>query len=365
MKPQRIHRDTIILLRIGIYLLLFSEAFPDYAVVNEIVKLVPQRARGFVNGMLRNITRSRQGVCKSIRSIKDLRIKHSITDILIRNLEKISLHPEKDLEYLDTEPVFHLRVNTSTSNSKDIRYKLDEEKVSYEFLEPFQSFELKQTAPVIREIILKGHGYFQNTAAQIVSIIASGFSRKSVLDCCTAPGTKAITIKQLKPSLRILAADINLPRMQLFKRSMPTLNHRDFHLLVTDMTAPGLKNRFDLILVDAPCTSAGTLRKNPDLKMKIDKVLIKKNGAIQRDIMDSVITRFPGTTILYSVCSFIKEETDDVIGEMRSIKEMEFIDISPLLEEFGFHYKKDSFGVYLLPSPELNNDIFYLSLFKI
>jgi 16S rRNA (cytosine967-C5)-methyltransferase len=362
---QKLHGDALILLKIGIYLLVFSEAFPDYAVVNEIVGLADNDVKGFINGMLRNITRNRQKVDKLIRSIQEPRVKYSISETLIRNLEGISAHPEGDLEYLNTEPVFHLRVNSGTATYEDLRRRLTEGGIEFRECPHFFSLEVKQAGTIIREIIRQGQGYFQNTAAQMISMIAARFSQKSILDCCAAPGTKAITLGQLRPNCRVFAVDINLKRMQLMKTSLKPPHFANLHLLVTDIITPGLQNRFDLILVDAPCTSSGTLRKNPDLKLKIDEALIRKNAKKQRQILQSVIANFPGAHILYSVCSFTKGETEDIMKSIAKNKKFNPIDILPLLEEYGFNCKRADFGVYLLPTPTLNNDIFYISLFQI
>jgi 16S rRNA (cytosine967-C5)-methyltransferase len=362
---QKLHRDALILLKIGIYLLVFSEAFPDYAVVNEVVSLANNDVKGFINGMLRNIARNRQKVQKLIRSIQEPWIKYSISETLIRNLEDISVHPEIDLEYLNTEPVFHLRVNAGTATYEDLRRRLMEGGIEFRECPRFFSFEVKQAGTIIREIIRQGRGYFQNTAAQMISMIAGRFSQKSVFDCCAAPGTKAITLGQLRPNCRVFAADINLNRMLLMKTSLKPPHVANLHLLVTDIITPGLKTRFDLILVDAPCTSSGTLRKNPDLKLKIDEALIRKNAEKQQQILQSVIANFPGAYVLYSVCSFIKGETEDIMKSIAKNKKIDPIDILPVLEKYGFNCKRADFGVYLLPTPTLNNDIFYISLFKI
>jgi 16S rRNA C967 or C1407 C5-methylase (RsmB/RsmF family) len=86
--------------------------------------------------------------------------------------------------------------------------------------------------------------------------------------------------------------------------------------------------------------------------------------------LQTALKNFSTDYILYSVCSFIIEETEGVLG--RTVQEnngaeknIEIIDLSPILEEYGFAFKKGEYGYYLLPNERLNNDLFYLSLLKV
>ena len=139
----------------------------------------------------------------------------------------------------------------------------------------------------------------------------------------------------------------------------------DIDLLVSDAANPGIGTDFDFIIADAPCTSSGTLRKNPDLKLKIDRPLAAKNAGIQSEILHSLIPFCKENGyILYSVCSFLQEETEDVVAGIEELGNLEPVDLSDLLSEYGFRYSNGEWGFYLLPNRKLNNDIFYISLLK-
>ena len=361
--PDRISPDTRVWLRMGLFLLAFSRSFPDHAVVNEIVKRSSPGARGYVNAMLRNLARDREAIQKEAGRLDDPAIKYSISQTLISGLAKISDRLIRDLEYLNREPLFHLRANTWVISPSRLEATLKEEGVPFRKSAGLGCFEIKKSGPVIRRIVERGSGYFQNTGSQLVSLIAAGQARKGVLDGCAAPGTKSVTLKQANPGLTVVAGDLRLNRMRLIRQFRGWADRERLWAAVSDLRRPGLKDRFDLVLLDAPCTSSGTLRKNPDLKLKITPDQIREQAREQLKMLESVSESFPSADILYSVCSFIPGETEGVMERFAPEKRGYRIrDLSPVLESRGFRYRRGCRGCYLLPDDTLNNDLFYLAL---
>jgi len=367
-KLKKIQPDIRLLLRMGVFLLIYSQSYPDYAVVNEVVDAVAGKAKGFVNALLRNIIKRKKTIIETIENSDQLDLKYSVSRLLIDNLPNISDNIEEHLEYLNREPLFHIRVNTGEGNYSEAKQLLTENQVAFRELEKFCSFEIKETGAVINRLLEKKQFYFQNTASQLVSIIASKFSKQAVLDCCAAPGTKSVTLSLLNPDLTVYANDINPKRAKLLKDFLTGYHLTAIKPVVSDIKNICFKKDFDFIIVDASCTSSGTLRKNPDLKLKIDNDLVSKNAKEQHEIMETLMNYFSNTGsdvyILYSVCSFIKAETEDIMEKVLKIDNVETVDLEALLEEYGFNYKKGDYGYYLLPNDTLNNDMFYLVLFR-
>lgn len=371
---NEIQPDVLILLNIGTYLLLFSKSYPDYAVISEIVRVASRQSSGFINAILRNIARNRESLYETIKSIPDPEIAFSVSKVIVENLSLVSSDVEHDLEYLNCEPLFHLRVNTAVTTYNEARALLEKHQIRFKELEPFNSFEIKESGRVIRELMEKRYFYFQNTGSQVVSILAAQYAEKRVLDCCAAPGTKSVTTSLLKPSLMVFASDINPGRTRLIRDFVSQYQVGAIYPLVSDAAniaiKTGPKPAVDFVIVDAPCTSSGTLRKNPDLKLKIDQSLIDSNAENQYNILCSVLRLAP-RYILYSVCSFTKNETEDVLEKFdRSYRDtkntgLNTLDLSQELDLLGFRYKKGRYGFYLLPDERLNNDIFYISLLQI
>lgn len=371
LKLGKIQTDILVLLRIGAYLMLFSGSYPDYAVVNEAVASVKgnPKAKGFLNALLRNMARDKDRVRASLDSIDDPAVAYSVSDVLVQNLERISTDVNRDLAYMNREPLFHLRINTLRTTTEGAGELLTRQGIAFKELEAFPAFQVKESGQVINSLLESKRFYFQDTASQMISIIAARFARERVLDCCAAPGTKSVTLSLSNPSLTVYANDIHPRRMALMADFIHQYGLTGIRSMVSDSKQLGLKpgGDIDLIMVDAPCTSSGTLRKNPDLKLKIDQEAVERNSREQFAIMTAVMERFPKTKhVLYAVCSFIHEETEGLmerlIREDPAAQKYKTADLAPLLEEFGFTYKKGEYGYYLLPSEELNNDLFYVSL---
>lgn len=367
IRSEKIDSPTRILLVIGAHLLLYAGTTPDYAIVNEIVARATESSRGFVNGLLRNLSRRRDQVLKELETIPDPEIRHSISRLLIDDLRRISSDLESDLQYLNTEPVFHLRTNTWTTTQERLKECLSGQGIEFRYLKPFHSFEIRNPGRIMDEIINRGQGFIQNTGSQLVSILGSRLSRKRILDGCAAPGTKSMNLHLLKPELKIISNDINPKRIRLM---------RDFHqkcrmpvdsLVVSDLTSQAFGPEFDLILLDAPCSSSGTLRKNPDLKLKITRESLREHSVLQSRMLASLLESHPQIRILYSVCSFTEMETEAVFEQLDTPSNHLAADngeLSGILGELGFRSREGKWGVYLLPDRDLNNDLFYLALIR-
>lgn len=361
-------KQTRILLYIGIYMIHFSRSYPDYAVVNEIVNFAPKRSGGFLNAVLRKISSENDEIGGIISGIKDPMIKYSVSGEIVNNLKQVTPDVFETLKYLDSEPVFHVRVNSEDVDLNKAKTFLESKNISCRIVEKIGSLEIDNAGQMVREV-LPGYGfYFQNSGSFAVSAIASTFSRKKILDCCSAPGTKSITISLLRPDTDIIASDINPNRLKLITPFIKNTGRTNVELTAGNINSPPFKNIFDTILIDAPCTSSGTLRKNPDLKNKISNKSIIDNSIRQKEILRSVMAWVtPGTTIVYSVCSFINDETELVLSDsFRNFEQDEFeiLETDKILKGFGFKFTQGNFGTFLISDHKLNNDLFYISVIR-
>ncbi len=367
-KISRTDKKTRIFLYIGIYLIHFSGSYPDYAVVNEIVSASPTRSKGFLNAVLRRVSIENDSIEKLKGTIMDPLVKYSVSEEIYKNLKLISDNVPETLDYLDSEPVFHVRVNQPKPDFKAAESILISKNIQYRYIKETGSFEIEEAGKMVREII-PGHGfYFQNSGSFAVSAVAASFSGKKILDSCAAPGTKSITLSLLRPDAEIISLDINPERIKLIAPFLKYSGMKNVSPVAGDITSFPVKDIFNIILIDAPCTSAGTLRKNPDLKSKITKDNIKKNSEKQKKILRSVLMGSKkGSVIVYAVCSFIYEETEDVLNDSinrSGIDNFEVVGINEILKKYNFTTRKEKFGVYLLPDDKMNNDLFYISAIR-
>jgi len=367
-KLSKTDSKTKILLLIGIYLICFSKSYPSYAIVNEIVSTAPEHSKKFLNAVLRKIDSQSENIELIVGNIKDSEIKYSVSKYILDNLRSIIPNTEELLEYLDSEPVFQIRISSNKTDIENSIKKLREHNIRFKLIEKINSFEIKDAGEVVKKIIPSNQFYFQNSGSYCVSYLASLFSKKRVLDCCAAPGTKSITLSLLRPDINIISADISSKRLRLLGTFLKKNKNTNIDLVAGDINVPPFQNIFDTVIVDAPCSSAGTLKKNPDLKMKLNYEIIKTNSDKQIEILNSVLSWVNSeTVILYSVCSFITDETESVlktcihaIGE----KNIVILDVANILSSLGFNIKRGKFGVFLLPHPKLNNDLFYISAIR-
>jgi len=357
------HIDLRILIQIGLSLIQLSDSYPEYAIVNEIVNLVKGKKKKFINAVLRQIIRDKIKINKILSTISDLHIKYSINNEIINEINKSGLNVIETLEYLNSPPVFHIKpnkINLSTHQLKEILIKSN---TRFKFHKDFDTIEIKTFNKEILKLLSKNHIYLQNISSQLVSLIANKYSKKGIMDLCSAPGTKSLNIALNNTNKRIFSLDINYNRLKMLNKTLQNLNIKTIYPFQADASNFKFKNFNDLILADLPCSSLGTIRKNPDLKYK-DIVNIKKiNQDIQYNIIKNIFKNIKNeTSFLYSVCTFTNNETEELFK--RIIKEFNFkmVNLDELLFKYKIDFIKKEFGYLLKPTPELNNDIFYLSL---
>jgi 16S rRNA (cytosine967-C5)-methyltransferase len=352
------------LLKIAVFLLLFSDSYPEYAVVNETVGVAAPKEKPFVNAVLRGLLRRGQEVRERLAHNTDLSLKYAIAPALVASLGLIGAAAEADLEYLDREPVFHLRFNPRQLTLAEARQALAAAAIPCRELPQLQCFETPAAGQVLEKAGQLSGFYVQNSGSQAVAFLAAAMAEKTVCDVAAAPGGKSLTLACLRPDVSIWASDISPQRLRLLEQNIRRLRLDAISPFVADIFKyPQGREGADLVILDAPCTASGTVRKNPDLKSKLNRDMIDKNARLQRLLLASLVERFPQARWLYAVCSFIQEEGEGVVARVAAARGLRAVDIAPLLEKYSFRVKKTEFGCYLLPS-DLNNDLFYISLLE-
>jgi 16S rRNA (cytosine967-C5)-methyltransferase len=355
---------THVFLKIAIFLLLYSDSYPEYAVVNEVVNAVVKKEKPFVNAVLRQLLRHKQEVKDSLNYSENPGLKFAISAQLLTSLQQVSASMEADLEYLDREPVFHLRFNPRQITIDQARQILAAAAIPCRELPQLDCFETAAAGQILENPEQLSNFYIQNTGSQAVALMAAAYAKKIVCDVAAAPGGKSLTLACLRPDVKIWASDVSPQRLRLLEQNIRRLRLDSISPFVSDIFRyPEGREAADLVIIDAPCTSSGTLRKNPDLKSKISQEMIEKNARQQRLMLTSLVERFPQARWLYAVCSFIHEEGEGVIEKVAVARGLQAVALAPLLEKYGYRLKTTKYGCYLLPS-DLNNDLFYISLLE-
>ena len=318
-------------LRLGIYQLKFSDRLPDFAVVNEAVKiakiLMPDKS-ALVNAVLRNYLR--HGEKLPFPSLKQNPVEyvtafHSHPLWLVKKWIKI-FGPEetKALCSANNElPPLTLRVNTLKISRKDLMQKLtaagftpEETKFSPDGL------ILNTSANPIQKTDFFENGFLriQDEAAQLISYLINPQGAESILDACAGAGGKATHLAAfLKNKGRIVAVDRNSERINELKQEAARLGIDIIETQPADLSIglpDSLKEKFDRVLVDAPCSGLGTLRRNPEIKWRMAEKDLHSFSAAQKIILQNAAKAVKkGGFLIYCTCSLLPEENENIVED--------------------------------------------------
>lgn len=167
-----------------------------------------------------------------------------------------------------------------------------------------------------------GEYLVMDEGAQLIAPLLSPADGENVLDACAAPGGKTTHMAALcSGKARILAVDVTGSRVRMLKETVARLGAKGVETTVHDFAAgplPNASERFDKVLVDAPCTGMGVIRRNPDAKWRFEPGDPARMAALQRAILRNAwLSMKPGGLLVYSTCSPLREENEEVVEAFR------------------------------------------------
>jgi 16S rRNA (cytosine967-C5)-methyltransferase len=323
------------LLRVGAYQLVFTRSVPDSAAVDQTVRCAravgAERATGLVNGVLRRLARVHAKI-----PLPDL-----LEDPLGHLTGVLSLPPwiaERWLEIFGAEEAALLAkasnsVPPLTARANPLRNTRD---ALIEELAP-RLPEVRPCRLAPRGLVLghRGHpahdpaflaGRFtiQDEASQLIVAFLEPKPGERILDVCAAPGTKTTAIaEEIGDAGEVVALDRNVRRLRLVGRDARRLGLRNItsceHDALRTLRGFAVRGAFDRILVDAPCSGLGTLRRNPDARWRVRPGDPQRLAETQRAILRNAATTLrPGGVLVYSTCTLLPEENERVIESFLS-----------------------------------------------
>ncbi|MCU0770647.1 MAG: 16S rRNA (cytosine(967)-C(5))-methyltransferase RsmB [Verrucomicrobia bacterium] len=327
-----------VLLRLGLYQLLWLDRIPPHAAVNESVELARQLGcgpqSGFVNAMLRAYARERDSARKLLEDLKasqpDLGWSHPawLVDRWTAN------HGRKEavalLEWNNTPADTCARVNTLKTDPGRLLERWRLENVEYDFirrdwLPENLVFRLRTHPPLIKLGSFRdGWFYVQDPSTLLAPLLLDPQPGESVLDLCAAPGGKTTFLAQMmKGEGRIVACDSSAKRLQLLQENTTRLGVACIEPVqigqVSDPQAgiPGAP--FDRVLVDAPCSNTGVMRRRVDLRWRIQPAEVRRLTGTQLQLLNAAAQRLkPGGCLVYSTCSLEPEENAQLVQRFLS-----------------------------------------------
>ena len=326
---ERIELETLNILRLGLYQILFLSRTPSSAAVNESVEL-SKRARGkggagFVNAVLRSSIRQKDEICYP-----------DIAEDPALHISVLESHPlwlvQRWLKEMGVEETFKickfdnqissltLRANTLKISRKDLIRKLEEKELKPLSATFSEEGILLQDPPPTSELPFMKEGLYiiQDEASQLVTSILDPKPGERILDACAAPGGKTTHMAQeMENRGEIYALDLSKGKLDLIEEMCQRLDIKIVKTTKGDAVKPlpipqGVK--FDRILADVPCSGFGTLRKNPDLKWRRGENDIQRLSEFQFSILSNLSTYVKeGGILIYSTCTVFHEENEDVV----------------------------------------------------
>lgn len=334
--------QALIILRMGVYQILFMNSVPNYAAVNESVALARRFARGtdgFINGVLRNFIRNMDSASEiDVKGqLEHLSIRHSCQLKLVEEL--VSMlgfeHAKVLLEHAGHRPPLSIRVNVAKISVKELADRLRA-----------NGFETEGSKLSDRVLLVKGgalteaneykEGLFsiQSEESCAIADFADAKSTELVIDLCAAPGGKAAAMAEqmLKPSTstepltktepgiaggKVVALELYEHRAALIEATARRLGLENIEVRCQDAVEQidELVGKADLVLADVPCSGLGVIRRKPEMKYR-DEFDFDELVEIQKGILETGSSYLkPGGRLIYSTCTINPRENELMVKD--------------------------------------------------
>ena len=272
--------------------------FKEYAVTNDTVEIakIKKLNPGLINALLKNIIQSKNSIDKKKFS------QSSVPLWFVKSIKKNGLNLKKIIENITLEPSLHLVFKN--------RKLLESFKEDYHKTSDLSAFIIIKKKIKDLENYEKGHWWVQDLSSMLPIYLSPEIKSKKILDMCAAPGGKAFQTISLSNDVSL--NDISLKRTNILRANLKRL---DFDNEITNYNALDIseEKKFDIIILDAPCSGVGTLRRNPEILFKKKPPDLDFLTRIQKNLINKAAKLLnKNGIIIYMVCSFIYDETKDI-----------------------------------------------------
>ena len=348
------------LLLVGVYQLKYMR-IPDHASLNETVSaakpLKQFHLKGMINAVLRNYLRKNTEQDTQLPEP----VEYNHPSWFIKKLKLA--YPEKWQTVLNANqqrPPMWLRVNQQHYSVEQYSNLLNKAKIAHQVITIAKPTILLDSAVDVAKLpdFEKGAVSIQDGAAQQAAWLLEAKNGDHVLDCCAAPGGKTCHVLELEPSIVMTAIDIEDNRLSRVEENLARLN-LSAELISADATTSDWwdKKLFDRILLDAPCSATGVIRRHPDIKWLRKAEDIDALAQIQQQILQNIWQMLkPGGTLLYATCSVLPDENKAQIEQ--------FLSKTPDASLQAITSNEDDIGWQILPDEQSMDGFYYAKLTK-
>lgn len=317
-----------ILIQMTLYQMLFLDSVPEHAAISEAVKIAKKRGGQFngklVNAILREMTRT---PLPSLDTIKDeaerLAVETSHPLWLIKLWSK-QFGWEKTIQMAraNNERVnVTIRVNGVRGTREELKQKLESEGITCEYGNLSQDALLILKGNVIKtKAFEQGWFYVQDESSMLVARALKPKHHSKVLDTCSAPGGKTTHVAELmRQTGTVYAHDVYEHKIKLIEDNVKRLGLTNVVATLQDATTLNERyesDSFDAVLVDAPCSGLGILRRHPEVKITKQPSDLDEIMMIQKKILNTVAPLVKvGGTLVYSTCTVNRKENDKMVEQ--------------------------------------------------
>jgi len=314
------------ILRLGFYQLLQTPNIPPYAVVSETVELAKdccgQKQASFVNAVMRSFLREPQKIRipeAETEPVSHLGLAYSYPDWLVkRYLKRFGLSATiRLLEWGNSPPELYFFTNRLTETKSAIERELAELNIEWQ-KSNFAAEYFRCLTPatlLTSEPFRLGKIIIGDPAQGLAPALLNPVPGSLALDLFASPGGKTAALAMMVgPTGKIIAADNSKQRMKILKSNIGRWQLSNVDLLLCDGLKFASRRKFRYILADVPCSGTGALRRNPDLRWKLEQEDIKRHAARQAEyIRQAAHLLEPGGRLVYSTCSLEPEENIEVV----------------------------------------------------
>lgn len=334
-RMQSLDVITRCIVRLGAFQILHTDV-PPHAAVSESVTLAGRRApraKGLVNAVLRKVaTAPKERIVPQGNDLRSAAARLSHPEWLLKSwAAQFGNERALKIAAANQEPSYpDLWVNPKRLSVDDLLAHLELAGGRAKRSPLFDDFvRLEGSTALVAEQLARGEVYAMDEGSAVVARLVDPAAR-SVLDLTAAPGGKSLLLAARGQA--VVSHDLVLERLQLLRKSAPQLLGEAPRIVVGDGRQTPFRGGFDSVLLDAPCSATGTIRRNPELKWRLRPEDPSKVATLQRELLHAALSLAEGECI-YATCSLQREENDAVVeavlAEREDFQLAPFSDLQP------------------------------------